>query len=109
MRPPVAATSSALRSTIWSTPSPSIVGLGLAWGIAIAVVATLQLAFALGLNARYDRLAILVFLLGPLYPVAFWLFSAAAALRAQIVALVKGPQASGVVWDIRRLPRPSGD
>ena len=81
---------------------PSSVHLGFAWGIAIAVIATLQLAFALSIEARYDPRAALAFLLGPLYPIAYWVMSAAAALRAETPALVRGPMDRRVTWDIPR-------
>ena len=54
-------------------------GLGLAWGIAIATIALVQLAFATGIQARYDVPAALAFLVGPLYPLWYWAISAAAA------------------------------
>jgi poly-beta-1,6-N-acetyl-D-glucosamine synthase len=76
--------------------------LGLAWGIAVATVATLQLAFALQIDFPYDRRAALAFLLGPLYPVAFWTVSATAALWAELPALVRGSAESRVAWDIPR-------
>jgi biofilm PGA synthesis N-glycosyltransferase PgaC len=74
--------------------------LGLAWGIAASVVATVQLTFALRLDLPYDRRAALGVLIGPLYPVAYWLISAAAALRSEAVAVLRGPVGSRVVWDI---------
>ena len=77
-------------------------GWGLAWGVAIAVVATVQLGIALGIEYAYDPRGLRAFLLGPLYPIAFWLVGGAAALHSQIVALVKGPRAQRVVWDIPR-------
>ena len=81
---------------------PSILRFGFAWGIAVAVIATLQLAFALSIDARYDRRAALAFLFGPIYPIAYWLMSAIAALRAEIPALLHGPRGRRVVWDIQR-------
>jgi poly-beta-1,6-N-acetyl-D-glucosamine synthase len=81
---------------------PTVFGLGLAWGIAISVVACAQLAFAVGIEARYDRAAALVMLLGPLYPLGYWAISAAAALREELPAFVRGPGEQRVVWDIRR-------
>jgi biofilm PGA synthesis N-glycosyltransferase PgaC len=81
---------------------PSILHFGFAWGIAVAVVGTLQLAFALGIDARYDRRAAIAFLFGPIYPIAYWLFSAVAALRAEIPALLHGPRERRVVWDVER-------
>jgi poly-beta-1,6-N-acetyl-D-glucosamine synthase len=90
---------------------PDLEGLTLvfAWGIAVCVVATLQLTFALRLDFPYDRLAALGFLLGPLYPIAYWMITAAAALRAEVPALLRGPREDRVVWDIpsERLPDPS--
>lgn len=82
----------------WDT----IFGLAIAWGVAIAVVCTLQLATALVLRARYDARALRVFLLGPLYPLFFWVVSALAALSAQVPALIRGPANRRVVWDLPR-------
>jgi biofilm PGA synthesis N-glycosyltransferase PgaC len=79
-------------------------GLGLAWGVAIAVVATVQLVVALGIDTRYDPREWRAFLLGPLYPLAYWTISAAAALRAQTAGLIRGPRGQRVVWDIPREP-----
>ena len=83
---------------------PTIFGFGLAWAIAIAVVCLLQLAFAVGIEARYDRPALFVFLLGPLYPLGYWAISAAAAMRDQLPASVRGPREQRVVWDVPREP-----
>jgi biofilm PGA synthesis N-glycosyltransferase PgaC len=80
----------------------TIFGYGLAWGIAIAVVGLLQLAFALGVEWRNDRLAVLVYALGPIYPLAYWLISASASVRAELPALLSGPRRERVVWDIPR-------
>jgi biofilm PGA synthesis N-glycosyltransferase PgaC len=76
--------------------------LGLAWGIAVSVVATLQLAFALQIDFPYDRRAALAFLIGPLYPIAYWTISAAAALREEVPALLRGAPQQPVSWDVRR-------
>jgi biofilm PGA synthesis N-glycosyltransferase PgaC len=80
----------------------SIFGYGLAWGIAIAVIGLLQLAFALGVEWRNDRLAVLVYALGPIYPLAYWIISASASVRAELPALLNGPRRERVVWDIPR-------
>jgi hypothetical protein len=40
--------------------------------------------------------------IGPLYPLLFWVISAAAALDAQVAALVRGPRERSVVWDLPR-------
>jgi poly-beta-1,6-N-acetyl-D-glucosamine synthase len=79
-------------------------GLILAGGIAIAVVGTIQLTVALVLRHPYDHWVFRSFLLGPLYPLAYWMLSAAAALRAQIPALARGPQERDVVWHVEREP-----
>jgi hypothetical protein len=78
----------------------TIFGFALAWGVAIAVVCCVQLAFALSIDSRYDRRALRAFLLGPLYPLFFWAISALAAIRAELAALVKGPREQRVVWEI---------
>ena len=81
-----------------------LLGFGLAWGIAIAAVATLQLIVALMLERSYDPTSLRAFLLAALYPLAYWVIAAAAALRAQIIALLRGPREQRVVWDIPREP-----
>jgi poly-beta-1,6-N-acetyl-D-glucosamine synthase len=80
----------------------TIFGFAVAWGVAIAVVCGVQVAFALSIDSRYDRRALRVLLLGPLYPLFFWAISAFAAIRAELPALVKGPREDRVVWDIPR-------
>jgi biofilm PGA synthesis N-glycosyltransferase PgaC len=77
-------------------------GLGLAWGVAISVVATIQLIVAMGLRFQYDRWALRALVVAVVYPLAFWLVSASAALRRQIPALIRGPRERQVVWDIPR-------
>jgi biofilm PGA synthesis N-glycosyltransferase PgaC len=75
---------------------PTVFGYGIAWGIGISIVCMLQLGFAVALEARYDRPALLVFLLGPLYPLGYWAISAAAALREELPAIVRGPREAGI-------------
>lgn len=77
----------------------------LAWGIAVATVASVQLAVAMVLNRRYDPTAWSTFLLGPLYPAAFWLLAATAAVRSEVAAIVRGPREARVVWDMPREER----
>jgi biofilm PGA synthesis N-glycosyltransferase PgaC len=79
-----------------------ILGFGIAWGIAIAVVALMQLSFALSIERRYDRRAGLAFILGPLYPMGYWAISAAAALRTEVPAVISGPSEECVIWNIER-------
>jgi biofilm PGA synthesis N-glycosyltransferase PgaC len=84
-------------------------GFALGWGIAIAVIATIQVLVALKLQYGYDPTVIRAFLIGALYPALFWLVSGAAALRAQTVGLLEGPRKERVVWDIPREPARAGD
>jgi biofilm PGA synthesis N-glycosyltransferase PgaC len=79
-----------------------LLGFGLAWGIAIAAVATLQLIVALTLERSYDPTSLRSFLVAAPYPVAYWTIAGAAALRAQIIAFLRGPRRQRVVWDIPR-------
>jgi biofilm PGA synthesis N-glycosyltransferase PgaC len=82
--------------------SGGLSGVGLACGIAIAVIATVQLTFALWLDHSYDPRGMRAFLFGPLYPLGFWVVTAAAALHSQVAALLEGPQEQRVVWDLPR-------
>jgi biofilm PGA synthesis N-glycosyltransferase PgaC len=77
-----------------------LIGFGLAWGIAVAVIATVQVTVALLIDDRYDPQGWLAFLAQPLYALLFWLVSAVAALRGETVGLARGATASSVVWDI---------
>jgi poly-beta-1,6-N-acetyl-D-glucosamine synthase len=79
-------------------------GIGLAWGVAISVVATVQLVVAVALSYPYDRWDMRAMVLGPLYPILFWLISATAAIDQQVTALIRGPRERRVVWDIPREP-----
>jgi len=80
----------------------NVVGFALAWGVAICFMATLQMIVALTLERSYDRSVVRALLVGALYPVAFWLISATAALHSELTALVRGPGGSRVVWNIPR-------
>jgi biofilm PGA synthesis N-glycosyltransferase PgaC len=86
-----------------------VFGYGLAWGIAIAVVAMVQLSVALALEHTYDPTTLRAVLVAVLYPVGYWLVGGCAALRSQTVALLRGPRDERVVWDIPRESLGSGD
>ena len=88
-------------------PSGDVLLLALSWGVAVSVVATIQLTFALRLDFPYDRLALLTFLVAPLYPIAHWMITSFAALRAEVPALLRKPPQRRVVWDIPRDQAPS--
>src|SRR4051794_25321941 len=77
-------------------------GLGMAWGVAISIVATVQLIVAVALRYPYDRWDVRAVLICPIYPMLFWLVSASAAIDQQLTALIRGPQERRVVWDIPR-------
>lgn len=79
-----------------------LLGYGIAWGVAIAVLATLQVTIALWVETPYDPRAWRAYLAEPIFPLVFWLVSAAAALRSETVGLVHGPRRDRVVWDIPR-------
>src|SRR5436190_19011749 len=77
-------------------------GFGLAWGIAIAVLATMQATVALWIETDYDPRGWRAYLIEPVYPIVFWIVSAGAALRSQTAGLARGPREQRVVWDIPR-------
>jgi poly-beta-1,6-N-acetyl-D-glucosamine synthase len=79
-----------------------LLGFAFAWGIAIAIIATLQLLLAIWLERGYDPTILRAFLVAAVYPLAYWMISALAAIRSQIVGLVRGPRGQRVVWDIPR-------
>ena len=73
-------------------PRLELFGVGLAWGVAISIVATIQLVVAVALRQPYDHWGAGAMLLGPLYPLLFWIVSASAAVDQQITALIRGPR-----------------
>lgn len=77
-------------------------GLGLAWGIAIAVLATVQTTVALLLETSYDPREWRAFMIEPIYPLLYWMIAGAAAARHETVGLASGPRRERVVWDIPR-------
>jgi len=85
-----------------------VIGFAFAWGIAIACIATIQLLVALGLEHGYDPTCLRAFLVAAIYPIAYWLISAAAALHSQVGGLIHGPRDRRVVWDIPREPLGTG-
>ncbi len=98
----VTALTLALVLSVLSTDGLGPFGYGMAWGIAIAVVATLQLVVALALGYPYDHFDLRAFVIAPLYLLLFWILSACAALHSQVAAVIRGPRESRVVWDIPR-------
>jgi poly-beta-1,6-N-acetyl-D-glucosamine synthase len=92
----------AVLAAVFRDYGDDLFGFGLAWGIAIAVLATIQLIVALSLETSYDPTSWRAFLVAVIYPIAFWLVSGCAALHSQTVAVLRGPQERRVVWDIPR-------
>ena len=88
--------------SVLSAYSLGLFAFGMAWGIAISVVATLQLVVALALGFRYDHFDLRAFMLAPPYLLLFWGVSACAALHSQVVAAIRGPHESRAVWDTPR-------
>jgi biofilm PGA synthesis N-glycosyltransferase PgaC len=80
---------------------------GLAWGVAISVVATCQLLLAMWLRFHHDHWGPRSLLVGAIYPAVFWIAPAVATLHSQLPALLTGPRAKRVVWDIPREQAPS--
>ena len=78
----------------------------LAWGIAVALIATLQLCVAVALELRLDRGVAMTLLVGPLYPAAYWGLNACAALRATTPALLRPRPRERAVWDLPREHQP---
>lgn len=68
----------------------------------VTLVATIQMIIALNLEHGYDRSIFRALVVGALYPVAYWLISATAAMHSEVVALVRGPSDRPVVWNIPR-------
>lgn len=79
-------------------------GFALGWGVAIALVATVQTIVALTLEHAYDRSIFRPLLFGVLYPVAYWVISGLAALHSEVGSLFRGPSERRVVWNIPREP-----
>jgi biofilm PGA synthesis N-glycosyltransferase PgaC len=88
--------------SLLSTPNLDLFGLGMAWGIAISVVATLQLVVALALRFQFDPFDLRAFVIAAPYLLFFWVVSACAALHSQVAAAIRGPREARVAWDTRR-------
>ncbi len=93
-----------LASGFWGDLNVDGLTLIFAWGIAVSVVATFQYIFGLILDANYDRHSMRVVLIGPIYPLAYWMIAAAAALVSEIPALIRGPRGRRLTWDLDRDP-----
>lgn len=74
----------------------------LGWGVAIAVMSTIQLTVAAGIAYRRDPMLPRSYALEPFYPLAYWIINALAAMFAESAGLVRGPRKHRVTWDIQR-------
>jgi biofilm PGA synthesis N-glycosyltransferase PgaC len=82
----------------------NVFGFALGWGVAIALVATVQTIVALTLEQPYDRSIFRPLVLGVLYPLAYWIISGLAAIHSEVGSLLRGPSERRVVWNIPRQP-----
>jgi poly-beta-1,6-N-acetyl-D-glucosamine synthase len=73
------------------------------WGMLIASVLVVQIAIGLSLDGRYDHSVRRYVLWLPWYPIAYWMLSAAAAVRGTLPGLVRGPQSAPVTWTQNRV------
>jgi biofilm PGA synthesis N-glycosyltransferase PgaC len=73
-----------------------------AWGVAVAVITTIQFLIALTIEHRYERTAPTALLTGPIYPAAYWLLNAISALTSELPAVIFGPRGEPIHWDTRR-------
>jgi poly-beta-1,6-N-acetyl-D-glucosamine synthase len=85
-----------------SLSGDEVFGFAFAWGIAIALVGTVQLFVAAALERGYDPTIQRAFLVAAPYPLAYWMVAALAALRSQTMAFLRGPRGERVVWEIPR-------
>ncbi|MFI6940360.1 glycosyltransferase family 2 protein [Streptomyces sp. NPDC050418] len=97
-----------LVATVWgvvhwiSHPGDAKFRWMIAWGVGIAVIAVLQIAIAVVVERRLDPRLPYACLLLPLYPLAYWILNALAAVTAQTKGLLRGPRKRRVVWDLPR-------
>lgn len=75
----------------------------LSWGIGIAVLCAVQITVAALIDRRHEPSLPTAYLLAPIYPVAYWLVNAVAALFAETRGLVRGPRRHRVTWDLERV------
>jgi len=103
-------------STVWNLVEWAFLDQGtrvhwmLGWGVAIAVVAVAQLTVASAIALPHERRLGRYFVLAPIYPLAYWLVNALAALRSELIGLAFGPRRKRVIWNIERpkAPAPHG-
>jgi len=72
------------------------------WGLLIASVLVVQISIGLALDGRYDRSVRRYALWIPLYPLLYWMLSAAAAVRGTLPGLLRTRSTTPVTWKQQR-------
>jgi poly-beta-1,6-N-acetyl-D-glucosamine synthase len=72
------------------------------WGLLIASVLVVQILIGLRLDGRYDHSVRRYALWIPIYPLLYWMLSAAAAVRGTLPGLLRSPGSAPVTWQQRR-------
>jgi poly-beta-1,6-N-acetyl-D-glucosamine synthase len=72
------------------------------WGLLIASVLVVQISLGLALDGRYDRSVRRYALWIPVYPIAYWMLSAAAAVRGTLPGLLRAGDERPVTWKQQR-------
>lgn len=72
------------------------------WGLLIASVLVVQISIGLALDGRYDRTVRRYALWIPLYPLVYWMLSAAAAVRGTLPGLLRTRSTTPVTWKQQR-------
>jgi poly-beta-1,6-N-acetyl-D-glucosamine synthase len=73
------------------------------WGLLIASVLVVQISIGLTLDGRYDHSVRRYALWIPIYPLAYWMLSAAAAVRGTLPGLLRARSAAPVTWKQQRV------
>jgi biofilm PGA synthesis N-glycosyltransferase PgaC len=72
------------------------------WGLLIASVLVIQISLGLLLDGRYDRSVRRYAFWIPIYPLAYWMLTAAAAVRGTLPGLLRARSAAPVTWTQQR-------
>lgn len=72
------------------------------WGLLIASVLVVQISIGLTLDGRYDNSVRRYALWIPLYPLAYWMLSATAAVRGTLPGLLRARSTTPITWKQQR-------
>jgi biofilm PGA synthesis N-glycosyltransferase PgaC len=72
------------------------------WGLLMASILVVQISIGLSLDGRYDSSVRRYAFWIPIYPLAYWMLSAAAAVRGTLPGLLRAPSAVPVTWKAQR-------